>query len=90
MIQPDNLQTDILDLYRPVCPSHHWMIASPDGPISKGCCRNCGDEKVFSNFNEFASYRDYIGSQDKLGLIKNDILQTQRKSDMLDIAAKLE
>ena len=28
---------------------HHWVIATPDGPVSKGTCRVCGEEREFSN-----------------------------------------
>ncbi|MBT4511610.1 MAG: hypothetical protein GY845_14300 [Planctomycetes bacterium] len=28
---------------------HHWIIDPPDGPISKGTCKLCGDEKDFPN-----------------------------------------
>lgn len=29
---------------------HHWIIESPHGPISKGVCKICGEEKEFQNF----------------------------------------
>ncbi len=31
-----------------VC-THPWIIATPDGPVSKGRCRLCGEEKEFTN-----------------------------------------
>ncbi len=32
--------------------SHHWKIKAPDGPVSKGRCRLCGEEREFSNTSE--------------------------------------
>lgn len=29
---------------------HHWKIPTPDGPTSKGACKNCGGEKNFKNY----------------------------------------
>ncbi len=31
-----------------VC-THHWIIETPDGPVSKGRCRLCRAEREFSN-----------------------------------------
>ncbi len=28
---------------------HHWLIESPQGPISMGMCKLCGAQKEFSN-----------------------------------------
>jgi len=28
---------------------HHWIIETPSGPTSEGTCKNCGDERQFSN-----------------------------------------
>ncbi len=30
------------------CP-HHWVIETANGPISKGKCRLCGEEREFNN-----------------------------------------
>ncbi len=30
------------------CP-HHWIIETPDGPVSTGRCRLCGEEREFRN-----------------------------------------
>ena len=38
----------------PTCP-HHWVIASPDGEMSLGRCKVCGEEKEFPN-----SAEDYL------------------------------
>ncbi len=29
--------------------SHHWIIKMPEGPVSVGRCRLCGEEREFSN-----------------------------------------
>ena len=26
--------------------AHHWIIETPDGPISKGQCQLCGEERL--------------------------------------------
>ena len=31
---------------------HHWVLAPPDGPTSKGACRSCGNERDFENYIE--------------------------------------
>ncbi len=31
---------------------HHWVIDPPDGPVSKGTCRSCGEERDFPNYIE--------------------------------------
>ena len=31
---------------------HHWVLAAPDGPVSKGACRSCGEERDFQNHIE--------------------------------------
>jgi hypothetical protein len=31
---------------------HHWVIAAPDGPVSKGKCKICGEVKEFRNYLE--------------------------------------
>ena len=28
---------------------HHWLIETPDGPVSKGICKYCKAEKYFNN-----------------------------------------
>ena len=29
--------------------THHWLIETAAGPVSKGMCRFCGEEREFSN-----------------------------------------
>ena len=31
---------------------HHWVLDSPAGPVSKGACRSCGEERDFPNYIE--------------------------------------
>lgn len=31
------------------CPPHHWLIALPKGPTSKGRCKRCEEVRYFSN-----------------------------------------
>ncbi len=31
---------------------HHWVLDSPAGPVSKGECRSCGQERDFPNYIE--------------------------------------
>jgi hypothetical protein len=31
---------------------HHWLIEPPNGPISKGVCKLCGEVKLFDNILE--------------------------------------
>jgi hypothetical protein len=28
---------------------HHWIIETPDGPVSRGVCKHCKAEKYFDN-----------------------------------------
>ncbi len=30
--------------------THHWLIDLPEGPVSKGVCRLCGEEREFNNY----------------------------------------
>ena len=29
--------------------AHHWLIETAAGPVSKGVCRLCGEEREFAN-----------------------------------------
>jgi len=29
--------------------THHWVIEKANGPVSKGTCRICGEEREFNN-----------------------------------------
>ena len=32
--------------------AHHWIIETSKGPVSKGRCKLCGEEKKFNNSTE--------------------------------------
>ena len=29
---------------------HHWLIDTPNGPVSDGLCIKCGEEREFANW----------------------------------------
>ena len=35
---------------------HHWVIDPPNGAVSKGRCKACGEEKEFRNSFEYSSW----------------------------------
>ena len=35
-----------------VC-THHWVIESPNGPVSQGVCQHCGAKRQFKNSTEY-------------------------------------
>jgi hypothetical protein len=35
---------------------HYWVIDPPEGPISKGVCKICGDEKEFKNYVPYSPW----------------------------------
>ncbi len=44
---------------------HHWVLEPPAGPVSKGECRSCGEERDFLNYLEGSwrlTRRDPTGS----------------------------
>ena len=43
------LEAEVQDL--PAC-QHHWVIDKPAGPVSKGVCRLCSEEREFQNYVE--------------------------------------
>jgi len=40
---------------------HHWLIESPEGPISMGICKLCGAQKEFRN-----SASDFLWEDDPM------------------------
>lgn len=34
----------------------HWIIDPPNGPVSTGTCKRCGETKEFKNSVEFSSW----------------------------------
>ena len=43
----------------PAC-QHHWMIDKPAGPVSRGVCRACGEERDFRNYVEGSAWGNDI------------------------------
>ena len=35
---------------------HHWVIEAPEGPVSQGSCRACGEIRQFNNFIDSGSW----------------------------------
>lgn len=35
---------------------HHWIIDPPNGAVSKGRCKACGEEQEFRNSFEYSSW----------------------------------
>ena len=48
-VEPSAENRDIVAGYIMSRCAHHWIIAVPNGPISDGVCRRCGDHKEFQN-----------------------------------------
>jgi hypothetical protein len=38
--------------------NHHWVIDSPEGPVSTGICKFCGATKEFTNYLPYSSWDD--------------------------------
>lgn len=36
--------------------THHWKIAPPEGPFSKGFCIRCGAEQDFQNYITYSAF----------------------------------
>ena len=58
------LDTEVVD--GPVC-QHHWIIDSPAGPVSKGVCRVCDEEREFLNYVEGSSWGSDISLEQLSG-----------------------
>jgi len=35
---------------------HHWVIDPPNGAVSEGSCKTCGEKKEFRNSFEYSSW----------------------------------
>lgn len=84
-LRPEN----VVSADSPIC-NHHWIIEPPSGPTSPGQCKNCGEQRLFLNSNEFTSYREYVDAQDRLGLIKYQDQQGQMQSEIMESARNFE
>ena len=36
--------------------AHHWVIETPAGPVSRGQCKRCGEEREFRNSPDSSFY----------------------------------
>lgn len=57
---------------------HHWMLETPDGPMSEGTCKKCGEKKEFSN----SLYTGNWHTNNSLGA-RNKLSAAQRHQDSL-------
>ena len=55
--RPESVET----LEQPLC-QHHWLIESPQGAMSKGRCKRCGEEREFRNSATDHLWEDESGS----------------------------
>ena len=46
---------------------HHWLIDPPEGPVSKGVCKLCGEVKEFPNDLSY-SWKEEIKEEDLFSL----------------------
>ncbi len=37
---------------------HHWVLESPNGPVSRGVCKKCGEEREFRNSLDYVPATD--------------------------------
>ena len=44
---------------------HYWLIDKPNGPVSRGVCKFCHEERLFSNAPIERSSRDMVARHDK-------------------------
>lgn len=49
------LETNVQALPVSNC-AHHWVIESPAGPVSRGQCKRCGEEREFLNSPDSSFY----------------------------------
>ena len=56
---------------------HHWVIDTPAGPVSRGVCRLCGEEREFNNFLEGTYWDDdmSLDQSSTAGRIPADIVK---------------
>ena len=49
-----------------VC-QHHWVIDRPAGPVSKGVCGRCGEEREFQNYIEGSGWGNDVSPEQLSG-----------------------
>jgi len=52
---------------------HHWVIDPPAGPVSKGTCRSCGEERDFPNFNEGSAWHLSLPAEYQTEIVENTL-----------------
>ena len=63
---------------------HHWLIESPNGPVSMGVCRLCGAEREFHNYTEISSFGGvYIERSARGSRLSSDIEAIWRNAEDL-------
>ena len=50
------LEPEVPDVQVESTCQHHWVIDRPAGPLSKGVCRLCGENREFQNYVEDSSW----------------------------------
>ena len=48
--KPENL--DLINNFITAACAHHWVIDVPNGPLSEGECKRCGEKREFTNSAE--------------------------------------
>jgi len=78
VLRPTDANTELLE-----CP-HHWVIDTPQGPVSHGLCKRCGEEREFQNYLESPPpwEEDVSPSPNPLGLnLAQQGIQSNQKDD---------
>ena len=52
---------------------HHWIIESPDGPVSKGLCQKCGEEKEFQNYFPYSKWESEQRDKKRADLLLKEL-----------------
>ena len=47
--------------------AHHWVIDTPAGPVSRGQCKRCGEEREFLNSPDSSFYWEDDASRKSTG-----------------------
>ncbi|MCY4625880.1 MAG: hypothetical protein OXC99_12900 [Chloroflexi bacterium] len=60
------LETNAQALPVSLC-AHHWVIETPAGPVSRGQCKRCGEEREFLNSPDSSFYWEDDASRKTVG-----------------------
>ena len=50
--------------------AHHYIIEMPNGPMSEGVCKVCGNTKKFPNYIEETYVADFNARRERMALQK--------------------